>query len=97
MRAVDFPNRNLMLAEDQPEYETLPVFVEIKEMKVLENQQTVQKHLPWSMIACFELSDREVEEIIKTKSSGTGKVYSAIIFNRCNYRQKILSYDRIQN
>lgn len=74
MKAVDFPQRNLMLAEDQPEYETLPVHVERKEFDrqvVTEdpsNPIQYEKYIiPWSMTACFELTDEEVEEIVRTR------------------------------
>jgi hypothetical protein len=72
MKAIDFPQRNCMLAEDQPEYETLPVFVEMKEV-IVENKPgdpqlaILTKTIPWSMTACFELSDEELAEIILTK------------------------------
>lgn len=55
MKAIDFPERNLLLAENQDEYETLPVHVEKGETFSV------------SMTACFELSDEEAEEIIKTR------------------------------
>lgn len=72
MKAIDFPQRNLMLAENQPEYETLPVYVETKEMIVPNEPNDPQlailtKNIPWSMTACFELSDREIEELVKTR------------------------------
>lgn len=72
MKAVDFPQRNVMLAESQEEYETLPVFCEMKEV-IVPNEPgqpqnaIVTKEVPWSMTACFELSDREIEEIVKTR------------------------------
>lgn len=71
MLAVDFPERNLMLAEDQPEYETLPVFMEVKEVMVANGPKDPQnaivtKNVPWSMTACFELNKEEIEEIIRT-------------------------------
>ena len=53
MKPIEFPEVNIRLAEDQPEYETLPVAV-----------------LPGNegnMVACLELTDEELEEIIKTK------------------------------
>jgi hypothetical protein len=53
MKAITFPQVNLMLAEDQPEYETLPVHV------VAEDPTT-------PMTCCLELSPEEVEEIVRT-------------------------------
>lgn len=69
MKAVDFPQRNVMLAENQPEYETLPVYCEIKTISVASGHSGVpsEKEIPWSMTACFELSDKEIEEIVATK------------------------------
>jgi hypothetical protein len=72
MKAIDFPQRNVMLAEDQPEYETLPVFCEVKE--VIDNEKPYDpllpvptKQIPWTMTACFELTDDEIAEIIATR------------------------------
>jgi hypothetical protein len=71
MIAVDFPQRNLMLAEEQPEYETLPVFCEMKEVIVPNKPNDPQmaimtKTVPWSMTACFELNKEEIDEIVRT-------------------------------
>lgn len=54
MKAADFPQRNVLLAENQPEYETLPAHVD-----------TDAPELPFT--TCFELSDEEVEEIVRTR------------------------------
>lgn len=53
MRAVEFPEVNGRLAEEQAEYETLPIYLE---------------SLPDVTIvyACFELSKEEREELAKT-------------------------------
>lgn len=68
MTAVDFPQRNLMLAEDQPEYETLPVFVNRKWVDVDgENGEITSQEIPWSMTAAFELTDEEIAEIVATR------------------------------
>lgn len=53
MRSIEFPQANIALAKDQPEYETLHVHADI-------NDPT----LP--MTACFELSPEEVMEIYRT-------------------------------
>lgn len=60
MKAIDFPQRTHMLAENQPEYETMPVYTEVRE-------DVSHDLVAWSMTACFELSDREIEEIVKTR------------------------------
>jgi hypothetical protein len=60
MIPVDFPQRNLMLAEDQPEYQTLPVFVD---QRTVSTDEGIQK-IPWSMTCCYELSDEEIAEIV---------------------------------
>jgi len=71
MIAVDFPQRNLMLAENQPEYETLPVFLETKDF--IDNSIPYDpllpipiKQVPWIMTACFELNKEEIKEILRT-------------------------------
>lgn len=51
MRAIEFDKVNLRIAEDQPEYETLPVFHDPKE---------------GSVTFCFELSPDELEQVGKT-------------------------------
>lgn len=70
MTAVDFPERNVMLVENQPEYETLPVFVETKEIMVQDpdhpEKPAERKEVPWSMTSCFELSPAEIEEVVRT-------------------------------
>ncbi|HEY8690543.1 MAG TPA: hypothetical protein VIM07_15005 [Chitinophagaceae bacterium] len=71
MIAVDFPQRNLMLAEDQPEYETLPVFCEMKEVIVPNKPNDPQlaimtKNVPWTMTAYFALNKEEIDEIVRT-------------------------------
>jgi hypothetical protein len=42
MIAVKFPEVNVMLAEDQPEYETLPVYCEMKEI-IVPNKPAIRK------------------------------------------------------
>ena len=71
MIGVDFPQRNLMLAEDQEEYETLPVFVEMQDVIVPNKPNDPQlavmtKTVPWSMTCCFELNKEEIDEIVRT-------------------------------
>jgi hypothetical protein len=63
MKAIDFPQRNLMLAENQPEYETLPVFVDTRAVQTEEGP----KDIPWSMTVVYELSDEEIAEIIANR------------------------------
>jgi hypothetical protein len=63
MKPIDFPQRNLMLAEDQPEYETLPVHVDSRTIATEEGP----KEIPWSMTVCYELSDEEIAELIATR------------------------------
>lgn len=67
MIAVNFEQANLMLAEDQPEYETLPVFVETREAEVRDPVQgLIKKPVAWEMTACFQLNAEEIAEIVKT-------------------------------
>jgi hypothetical protein len=63
MTPIDFPQRNLMLAEDQPEYQTLPVFVDQREVPTQEGP----KAIPWSMTCVYEFSDEEIAELIATR------------------------------
>lgn len=51
MKAVEFEEVNVRIAEDQPQYETLPAFWNKKE---------------GSMTFCFELSPDELEQVGKT-------------------------------
>lgn len=69
MKAIEFPQVNCMLAENQPQYETLPVFVESKAKQFRDPERMVNytKQVAWSMTACFELSEEEIAEIVKTK------------------------------
>lgn len=72
MKPIDFPQRNSMLAEHQPEYQTVPVFVEQKEVIVPNRPNDPQlaimtQIVPWSMTAVYELSDEEITEIIANK------------------------------
>ena len=57
MKSVDFPQANIALAKDQPQYQTLYVYC---------NRESPQ--VPMTM--CFELSQEEVNEIVRT-----GKLY----------------------
>jgi hypothetical protein len=53
MDAIEFPEVNVILAKDQPEYVPLPVFVDGRdEMK--------------PVTACFKLTPEELEEINRT-------------------------------
>lgn len=63
MTPVDFPQRNLMLAEDQPEYQTLPVFVDTR---VVHNEEG-SKEIPWSMTCVYEFTEEEITELIATR------------------------------
>lgn len=71
MKAIPFKEANKILAEDQPQYENLPVFIEFKEIMVPNSNNDSsamdKKLIPWQMTACFELSDEEIEEIVKTR------------------------------
>lgn len=52
MTATEFTEANIRIAENQPEYETLPAFHNAKEGSVMFG---------------FDLTDAEVEEVIKNK------------------------------
>lgn len=69
MKSIEFPESNCALAKDQPEYQTLHVFVENKQCEFVDppTGKLYNKEVPWSMTACFELSDEEIEEIVRTK------------------------------
>jgi len=54
MQSIDFPEANLPLAKDQPQYRTLYVHVNKKDPTV-------------EMTCCMELSEEEIAEIVSTK------------------------------
>lgn len=51
MKSVEFEEVNIRIAENQPEYETLPAYHDPKE---------------GSLTFCFELSNEELEQVGKT-------------------------------
>lgn len=51
MKSIEFEGHNVKIAENQPEYETLPAYYDKQE---------------GSMTFCFELSDDELEQVGKT-------------------------------
>lgn len=53
MKPIDFPGRNIIFAEDQPEYQPLPAIL----MPGPEAE----------VISCWELSDEEIAIIVKNK------------------------------
>lgn len=75
MKSVEFPEANCELAKDQPQYQSLHVHVETKKMAVKNDDGTIKnndgvveyKEVPWSMTACFQLTEDEIDEIIRTK------------------------------
>lgn len=57
MKAIEFPEVNLRIAENQEEYETLPVYAKIdEESNGYFNQVTM----------CFELDDEERRQVAET-------------------------------
>ena len=63
MQPIDFPQSNLKLAESQPEYQTIPVFVD-KRTAQTEKGPVEYAH---SMTCCYELTDEEIAEVIANK------------------------------
>ena len=53
MTSVKFPEANIALAENQPEYETLYVHLD-------------KEDATRPMTACFKLTDEQIAEIVKT-------------------------------
>lgn len=53
MKAITFPQVTVNLAEDQEQYETLPVHIDL-----------IQPETP--VTCCFELSREEIDEIVRT-------------------------------
>jgi len=53
MKAVNFPEANVKIAENQPEYKTLPA--------------CVVGDKAGRIITCFELDDKEILEVVATK------------------------------
>ena len=54
MKAIEFPQANEILAKDQPQYQPLPVHID-----------TTDPSTPFTV--CFELSDEEINEIVRTR------------------------------
>lgn len=71
MIAVTFPQSNIVLGKDQPEYEALPAYCQMQEI-IVPNQPgdpkmaIMTKLVPWSMTCCFQLNKEEIDEIIRT-------------------------------
>lgn len=51
MKAINFEEVNVLIAEDQPQYETLPAYYNQNE---------------GSITSCFELTEEELEEVKRT-------------------------------
>ena len=58
MTAVEFPEVNVRIAEDQPEYETLPARVG--------DVPIDEKFVATGATFCFKLSPAELEEVVRT-------------------------------
>ena len=54
MKPIKFPGQNVILGENQPEYEPLPALV-------------VPNDERGTIITCWELTDAEIELLVKTK------------------------------
>lgn len=76
MKAVQFPEANIQLAESQEEYETLPIWMDLDEdkqptmtmMADAGGNLSMQRRDPYGEAAyCMELTDEEVEEIVRTR------------------------------
>ena len=91
MIAADFEQRNMMLAEDQPEYETLPAYCEVREIIIPNSPNDPQlaiitKTVPWSITCCFQLNKEEIEEIVRT-----GKIWHTQMLFGSNFQPIIMS------
>lgn len=53
MIPIDFPGRNIVFGEGQPEYQPLPAML----VKGIEQE----------VITCWELTDEEIDELVKTR------------------------------
>ncbi|MDB5288541.1 MAG: hypothetical protein JWR05_3490 [Mucilaginibacter sp.] len=68
MKAVKFEQANIMLAEDQPEYETLPIWADVDENRhAIKNIDGSIRDPQGEVISCFELTDEEVNDIVKNR------------------------------
>lgn len=65
MNFADFPERNHLLAENQPEYQTMPVFADVRELPHPKTEEPMP--VVWSMTAVLELTDEEIAELARTK------------------------------
>lgn len=56
MKAIEFPEVNVRIAENQPEYETLPV------------NRTIREDAPYfsNVTMCFELDEEERKQVAET-------------------------------
>lgn len=79
MKAIQFPEANIQLAENQDQYETLPIWMDVDENKrpnmtmvadVSGNLSMQPTDPQGHAVSCFELSEDEIAEINKT-----GKIY----------------------
>lgn len=76
MRAVPFPEANISLAENQDEYETLPIYMDVDENKNPayrrqrkdegDGTELVLCDPMGQAICCFELNKEEIDEIVRT-------------------------------
>jgi hypothetical protein len=67
MKFVDFPQRNVLLAEDQPEYQTLPVHVRYGTTPGDVNEKGEQIQRPYDMTAVMEFTDEQIADIVAKK------------------------------
>lgn len=75
MRSVEFEQSNIPLAENQPEYETLHLWMDVDSERkivtiphVLDDGSTIQtpRDSQGTAVACFELNKEEIDEIVRT-------------------------------
>lgn len=85
MIAIEFDQANIRLAENQPEYETLPIWMDVDDngipvmipVKQPDGSVKDQPRSPMGeAVCCFQLNKEEIDEIVRT-----GKLY----FTQCTF------------
>lgn len=78
MKAIKFPQQTFVLAENQPEYTSLPVHAKVEDVQYKDEQGKVQtaKDITTELTACFELDPDEIAQVV-----ATGKIwYTQVVY-----------------
>jgi len=75
MKAIEFPEVNLHVGENQPQYETLPVHTEVDD---------VSRGYFIKVTACFELDEEELKQV-----TSTGQIWYTLLVPRGDFLNPI--------